>query len=193
MDKDLKTEAHDENHWGVRLVTIEAGNPGSDIVCTLSYTTLSQCKERFEALSYLWGDPNELKDILLDGIKFRVTINLHAALNGLRCKNESRTLWIDAICIDQSNMRERALQVQKMGTLYLYATRVIAWLGEEANGSNEAFAILGQLEELEGDEAIAQFVESTPDSKWEAFDTLAQRPYFRRVWMAQEVAVNGET
>jgi hypothetical protein len=38
-------------------------------------------------------------------------------------------LWIDALCIDQSNIQERKYQVALMGRFYSEAEMVIAWLG----------------------------------------------------------------
>ena len=38
-------------------------------------------------------------------------------------------LWVDALCIDQTNIQERASQVSLMGDIYSTADRVIIWLG----------------------------------------------------------------
>ncbi|KAF2844336.1 hypothetical protein T440DRAFT_473471 [Plenodomus tracheiphilus IPT5] len=47
------------------------------------------------------------------------------------CEHES-LLWIDAICIDQTNDDERASQVKMMGKIYTRAAAVTIWLGAEA-------------------------------------------------------------
>ncbi|KAH8788003.1 heterokaryon incompatibility [Diaporthe sp. PMI_573] len=53
----------------------------------------------------------------------------------LRYPQQPRTLWIDAVCIDQSSLEERGEQVTRMSSIYQNASRVIVWLG---NGSEES-------------------------------------------------------
>jgi len=59
-----------------------------------------------------------------------VTDNCLTALRYLRPKKKARTLWVDAICIDQSSINERNHQVKLMGDVYKLARRVLIWLGE---------------------------------------------------------------
>lgn len=65
-------------------------------------------------------------------------------------------LWVDALCIDQSNDSEKTQQVQQMGTIYKTAAAVVLWLGPEENESN---GILDKLSEI-GDLAIAWYIEN---------------------------------
>jgi hypothetical protein len=55
-----------------------------------------------------------------------------------------RIIWIDAICITQADVQERATQVQLWAMIYLYASRVVVWLGEEAHGSSRVMATMEQ-------------------------------------------------
>jgi len=76
--------------------------------------------EPFIALSYFWGDPTPTRVIVINGSQFGVTENLY---NYLRCgqtrlNEDSRSLWIDAICIDQNNIQEREQQVGLMAEVY---------------------------------------------------------------------------
>ena len=54
-----------------------------------------------------------------------ITENLYLALQYLRLRDTDRILWVDAICIDQSNKKEQRHQVQQMGNTYSQADRVI--------------------------------------------------------------------
>ena len=56
--------------------------------------------------------------------------NLAAALRELRDEISVRILWIDAICINQSNPEERNQQVPMMADIYGQASRVCVWLGD---------------------------------------------------------------
>lgn len=81
------------------------------------------------------------------GSSVPVTENLHLALKHLRLKDRERTLWIDALCINQSDTRERTHQVTRMSSIYERASLVVVWLGEARNGSELAMECLQRLGE----------------------------------------------
>ena len=78
----------------------------------------------------------------------RVTNNLHTALHHLRQHDQDRILWIDAICINQNNVRERSDQVSRIGDIFRYAKRVIVWLGKATIEVDFLMRWLKQLREL---------------------------------------------
>jgi len=80
--------------------------------------------------NYTWGFNNCDHQILCDEHPFFVTANCHAALKHLRLPSRTRTIWVDAICIDQSSMSERNEQVKLMGDIYKLANKVFIWLGQ---------------------------------------------------------------
>ncbi|KAF8846418.1 HET-domain-containing protein, partial [Acephala macrosclerotiorum] len=100
------------------------------ITCTLEVADLTDQDCRYEALSYEWGDAtNTSFSITLQGKDFSVRENLWWALWYLRLENDVRTLWIDALCINQSPVPERNYQVSQMVMVYQQAECVIAWIG----------------------------------------------------------------
>ncbi|KAK4612070.1 Heterokaryon incompatibility protein 6, OR allele [Fulvia fulva] len=85
----------------------------------------------FQALSYTWGPYTQSRTMTLQGQPgIKITDNLYAALLRLRRPAEVRRLWVDAVCIDQADLNERAAQVRLMATLYSTAPEVLVWLGE---------------------------------------------------------------
>ncbi|PVH75763.1 hypothetical protein DL98DRAFT_395410, partial [Cadophora sp. DSE1049] len=95
----------------------------------------------FFALSYVWGDASDTRTITLDGQDFPITTNLWTAILSLRNrydperkphdkKKHAICWWIDAICIDQTDTKERSRQVPRMKNLYSTATRVVVWWGD---------------------------------------------------------------
>jgi hypothetical protein len=128
-----------------RLVLIQPGSFASPISCTLQHAYL-QDNPSFEALSYVWGDPKDTVPIFLDNHIFCVTRNLESALRHLRWDDAPRTFWIDAICIDQRNVRERGHQVQSMGEFYRAAERTTVWLGKEFEHTGLAFEYILEAE-----------------------------------------------
>jgi hypothetical protein len=85
----------------------------------------------FEALSYVWGDVDqEHERILLNGQFFRVGKNLFSALQHIRDDIDIKTLWVDFICINQSDAYEKNNQVAHMRDIYSVTRRVLIWLGD---------------------------------------------------------------
>ncbi|KAF1929496.1 HET-domain-containing protein, partial [Didymella exigua CBS 183.55] len=114
----------------IRLLSLSPGADGEELICSLSQYSLPNAPT-YEALSYTWQNPAHPIDesINLQESKFNVTWNLHEALCHLRTENTTRTLWIDAICINQDDLDERAQQVPFMKDIYRNAGHVVVWLG----------------------------------------------------------------
>jgi hypothetical protein len=98
----------------IRLVKIGPGDGQTELIQLSICQTRLRDAPKYEALSYEWGTHVCDKHVLCDGQEFQVTTNLAAALKYLRSADESRWIWIDAICIDQANIPERTQQVSIM-------------------------------------------------------------------------------
>ena len=70
--------------------------------------------------------------ILLDGAPLTIGGELNRALRRLRDEEKPLRTWVDALCIDQSNLEERNEHVKSMGQIYANASHVHIWLGEES-------------------------------------------------------------
>jgi len=114
----------------IRLIKLEDGEFNNPIQCTLETHSLDG-STRYEALSYVWGDPHDTIPFSCAGRRLHVTRNLHAALRKMRMINDMRKhapLWIDAVCINQANVDEKTVQVRLMGEIYAGASLVHIWL-----------------------------------------------------------------
>jgi hypothetical protein len=115
----------------------------------ISLDSITSLTLRYEALSYVWGSPTGDRPIRCDNKLLLVTSNCESALRHLREAERTRTLWVDAICIDQSDdeesVQERNRQVALMGEVYRLATRTFCWLGEGTKFTGEVIARLGQI------------------------------------------------
>lgn len=78
----------------------------------------------------MWGQERKTSDIVLDDRVFAVRNNLFDLLLRLPVI-KSRSLWVDAICIDQASIHERNHQVSLMEKIYSQAKNVIVWLGDD--------------------------------------------------------------
>lgn len=146
--------------------------------------------------------------MIIDGHRFPVTENLHAALRHLRnfqppsfkaVSGVRRSFWwIDAICINQEDVLERNQQVNLMTRIYRKATGVHIWLGEHADDSEMAFEVANQLADQTPrgpGHADIKYPETTVEQRIahrRALAKLCARPWWRRVWVRQEVAVASE-
>ncbi|KAI3335405.1 heterokaryon incompatibility protein-domain-containing protein [Ustulina deusta] len=108
-------------------------NRQAPIRCNIRHVQLGSPDADYEALSYVWGARQGHQPITCNNRDLHVTSNCLAALIQLRRRLRTRTLWIDAICIDQGDdaaaIAERNQQVAMMGELYRSARDIIVWLG----------------------------------------------------------------
>ncbi|OBT93614.2 hypothetical protein VE01_08081 [Pseudogymnoascus verrucosus] len=74
-----------------------------------------------------------------------VTENLENALRHVRLPDKTITLWVDALCINQSDELEKSEQVGQMHEIYSRAASVLAWLGPAAGYSDIAMAWIAEF------------------------------------------------
>lgn len=180
-----------------RLLILEPCiNPGEVIRCNLIRESLDS-DPHYEAVSYTWGEPVNEAEIIVNFVALPVRKNLWEALRHLRA-TERRTLWIDAVCINQQNVPERNAQVKMMRQIYERAQKVVIWLGIQSDESSLAFNFMKFIssdrrkrsmnsEKLDGTTKYVGLQEEL-----EAVRKLCQRPYWQRLWIVQEVVVSQE-
>lgn len=119
----------DDSKHEIRLVRPEHhGHEDGLIRASLKIFSLDEQPE-FNALSYAWTTHNPTREIRVGGMPFFIRPNLHDFFKILRNDTLNGWMFIDAICINQDDYRERAQQVQLMRRVYSEARRVVVWLG----------------------------------------------------------------
>ncbi|CAN9189491.1 unnamed protein product [Alternaria alternata] len=146
----------------------------------------------YAGLSYAWGDAQIRRPMLVGDKVFHATENLAVALEHLQEEDRTITFWIDAICIDQSNSNEKSVQVQRMGDIFASAVVVLTWIGPAADDSDLA---LQKLERFDEDCSSCGWLSYEHGELFAALPSvsikaLCARPWFKRVWVGQEVALN---
>ncbi|KAF2027301.1 hypothetical protein EK21DRAFT_91597 [Setomelanomma holmii] len=99
----------------------------NQIQCEIRHSTI---EDTYTCLSYVWGNADTIRIIRIDGQPYRIRENLwdflaHARHDG---NFENICIWIDAVCIDQTNTAERSHQVQQLGHIFSHAEKVVSWL-----------------------------------------------------------------
>ena len=79
-----------------RVLELLPGQEGDPVSCLLHHVNWSNPLE-YEAISYAWGDANDIEWVICQGTELKVTPNLHSRLNHLWFQDRSRILWVNAI------------------------------------------------------------------------------------------------
>lgn len=194
-----------------RLLCLHPGQFADTICVTVTHEPYQKDTSiPYECLSYTWGNTADQEyihvwqDAAQEPALLRCRFNLVTALRHLRHPHEHRMMWADAICINQDNIPEKSLSVGHMGEIYKRAAQVVAWIGQEDQGTTMAMALIERLssgitlpwhhrtcETVAGSEASIvehRISESTIKSEdWISLNELILRPYFKRLWVRQEV------
>jgi hypothetical protein len=179
----------------IRILILEPGRWADPLKARLEERKFQDATTPYEALSYAWGafSLSSGKRIQIQDSTMPITSNLDEALRSLRLEQSQRVLWVDFVCINQSDLQERVSQVRMMGDIYRQAKKVIVWLGMPTPASELGMKILSFLA---GNEDL------TKDSPWEthspenviaAVNDIIERPYFERIWVVQEAALAQKT
>ncbi len=173
--------------------------------CSLEEVALdSKPKPLYEALSYTWGSRQPPQSVKFDGVMKSAGPNPFAALRTLRHQNRRRTLWVDAVCINQDGVEEKNHQIRLMTSIYKESKHVQICLGEANNSTGQAFHCLGKLSDffhklrytfnlttVRDNDPNLQIVRTAvsknypnlgiSESDWVALNSLLHRPWFSRV------------
>jgi hypothetical protein len=185
----------------IRLLNLLPGEDGDVLRGTIRHISLDKL-EPYEALSYRWGEGEASCELSTPEGLILISRSLYGALERLRHRERDRMLWIDAICIQQGNEKEKGEQLPLMATIYNSATLVIAYLGPAADNSSLALQTLRQIKtKADMREYWPEGVSEVPlswkdgsippadDKAWSAVTALFDREWFRRMWVIQEVVV----
>lgn len=130
--------SRDDRHGSIRLLKLLPGLPHESIECQLSVCPLIEVanNQTYEALSYCWGTEDASMCVTMgdtpheeEKMRFNVRPNLREVLCAFRLKDRLRMLWIDAICINQTDDIEKSVQVGLMRQIYEGGMNTLIWLG----------------------------------------------------------------
>ncbi|KAI0969291.1 heterokaryon incompatibility protein-domain-containing protein [Xylaria arbuscula] len=124
----------------------------------------------FVAVSYRWSVDHRVP-IIVDGRRCDVSSSIHQLLITLQSEasdsQDERYLWIDSICINQADRKEKSWQIGLMKDVYSSAKHVLGWLGPTA----------------------------PPISTWRGIDGVRDavavicNDFFFRTWIIQEISL----
>jgi hypothetical protein len=177
-----------EESQEIRLLTLLPGTGIDPIHSKLSIHPVGDCP-KFEALSYYWGDATPRETVTVNGIRIKVSLNLGIALQHLREPGFPRTLWVDALCINQLDVSERNHQVCLMNRVYSTADRVLVWLGAGSRDSDSAMELLEYAATIPTKIGDSDRLPNTNPRMLRSLAGLLLRPWWCRIWVIQEVVL----
>ncbi|KAH8668682.1 heterokaryon incompatibility protein-domain-containing protein [Xylariales sp. PMI_506] len=96
----------------------------------LNHHELEAVQGKYVALSYCWGEERQSASVTVNQCTLSISKNLCAALKSIRQRHQGRlTIWIDALCINQTDTEEKSAQVSIMRDIYFLGTQTYVWLG----------------------------------------------------------------
>lgn len=170
----------------IRLLKLKPGAWDDPLQGDLDIVSLDT-QPFYETISYTWadehGDSTRCRPLYITRSwhVLPITRNCESALRRLRLLDYNRVLWVDSVCINQQSTNERSHQVAMMCRIYSNATRCLVYLGEEADNSDLAVEFL-QFHNVASPDTTKKY--AGPVSR------LFQRPYFRRLWVLQELVLS---
>lgn len=178
----------------VRLLRLEPGTSYQSLEGHLIDYKIGGGKG-YNAISYVWDSPSLTSTISIEGKRLAITASVSAALKHFRRKKGRKLVWIDQICINQKDIVERSQQVQLMHTIYKDASNVLVWLGEDSKGrGRKAFQLCRSLNSIANDTLLYSLYKKAgsdfdwiPKDYWVSLRELTLLPWFRRVWIPQEI------
>ncbi len=194
-----------KSHDSIRLLRLKpATHSQADVDCELIESRLIDTdqyqqaireehnEEDYEAVSWCWGKRTQPRSLKIhDGntaFSFPVSADLEYALRVFRHVDKARLIWVDAICINQTDRQERSQQVPRMNQIYGQAKNVCIWVGTgDANSHRAMEFIKEQVLELWDFDDLCEKVDMSV--RWRDMSMLMKKPWFSRRWVMQEVAL----
>ncbi|KAI2619788.1 HET-domain-containing protein [Hypomontagnella submonticulosa] len=202
-----------------------SGSSESIIIFDFEIHDVATIKSQYSALSYTWGHPvlDNFKDdlshtVICNGQRMPIGLNLHDALQHIYVESDIAPplFWVDAVCINQSDLAERSAQVALMTSIYFNAANVVVWLGKDDEDAREAYSLLSEYTPALKQIALDPF-SATADGgiragainlyddaelherysitarsmdSWTALVKFFSRRWFGRIWIVQEMVFN---
>ncbi|KAN0096690.1 Heterokaryon incompatibility protein (HET) domain containing protein [Hyaloscypha variabilis] len=173
--------------------------------CSLEMVDL-ESPPSYEALSYRWGfriNPDqktggiERRRIIVNGCSMLIPRSSYELLHARSSIWHARTVWIDAICMNQEDDEEKAFQVPLMRSIYSKAKRVVVWPGDKYDSGMGSDMLLRVLSAYAMSDSLQYemggfFADEIDTPGWKALMALLHNLYFTRIWVVQEIAVGSK-
>lgn len=198
------------NRGEFRLFMLFPGKEKDPLRGTIFTCASSEYISPFQALSYEWGPETQGRRYAINTETGQLVIreSLHQALQRLRGVNNALILWIDAICINQTDETEKAKQIPLLPRIFQLANCTLALITDKGNHGGVAMQTLLQVaakSRRETNPRDSKWPEGVPpipsswktlrkpppsDPVWTSIQAFFSSTFFRRVWIIQEIVIS---
>ena len=196
----------DKNRKEIRILRLHPASLSSadPVECTLLHVSLKSVrKPKYETVSYCWGDAFARAKITVNCRTLEIGSSAECVLRRMRTCNHTRTLWIDTVCINQKDDRERGHQVALMADIYSNTIQNLIWLGPEDKRTADALANIAlvvedarresddfrEFEMFKHDKINYSHRGLAVDVNSDALLAFFDNAWFHRVWVMQEAVL----
>jgi hypothetical protein len=166
----------------IRLLGYSGRSDSNDVRFHLSENSLKMVDGEFIAISYCWGGEMQTKSLPISASAYlKVTKTVDSLLRHVAGVASGLPVWVDAICINQTDVKEKNNQVSMMRDIYAAAKCVLVWLGNE-NLTQTDESVLFQYLKTAWDGSSCLGGEGGT-----LFGRVLQSSWFERSWVVQEV------
>ena len=154
----------------------------------------------YAAISYMCGPPPSDQPLIVNGRSLTVRKNCLEALQQVHQHDEYEYIWLDCLCIHQKDLDEKSRQVQRMGQIYKRASCVLACVGPDIPGLQDLREAISALKSISDFDDTTKLTYSPKYRPWldslqhetlklltEALNRLGALPYWKRLWIIQEI------
>ncbi|KAK8242815.1 heterokaryon incompatibility protein-domain-containing protein [Phyllosticta capitalensis] len=192
-----------------RILELLKGEDGEPLRCNINHVSMDR-RPQYEALSYVWsvGKATIYCGSSNTNATLKVSVTCLRALKALRLRDQSRSLWIDAICINQEDspaaIAEKNQQVKMMHKIYENAFRVLVYpMGLHKLSREDVGTLLGLLN-LERDQLHQEKIPIPQEYQdmarlvdkdfgiFQIHGIALRMDWFFRTWVIQEAALAEE-
>jgi len=181
-----------------RLLEIKPSHDAELEVCCRLTPMVSDQIIDYEALSHVWGRRESVPGVRINGKLVEINYRLAKILRSLRYAHSSRWLWVDAICINQSDHREKSIEINALPEIFQNASQVTVHLSHD-DDQNLAYEIINCMVQMKrsngamlNDDCLLQICESLnvlmEAEIWRALASLFENGWWHRAWTVQDVA-----
>ena len=216
MELQTENQPHDANpqyfHYHplqdgeFRIVVVKTGAPDGPLSAELWLTDVDHTSKGiiYNAVSHSWSHDKADKEISINGWPTKISSGLYELLKFNRDQERERNpnpnsgvpFWIDQICINQADEKDKAQQVPYMRRIYETANSIMVWLGPAADDSDLAIDLVRRFSTtywktgIPADSEILNLEDPELMRSWKALAALLRRPYWNRTWILQECTAN---
>lgn len=176
----------------IRLLTINSTK--GTLHLTVERHELDNIVE-YDAISYVWGTAEASMRVLCNNGFLQITPRAYEMLEHLQLHRPvpTRLLWIDAICINQADIDEKAVQIPLMHQIYSKAAGVVVWMGPAIHQSQIFMTEFDRVMRIAKKWTMTRAQNLDPreegldlpshnDPFWAGLFHLLNNEWFRRLW-----------